>query len=416
MAQLFTNNAVSELFAPITAGATLMTIVPGDETLFPSITGGSGDFFMATLEVGAVREIVKVTATTTNTFNMARAQEGTTATSFSASATIALRITAGQMTQLFPVSLTANATGTLPVNLGGTGLASYINGDLIFAVGAAVLAKLAIGASDTLLSSNGTAPVYTGTPVITTLQALTAVKTGSTPANAGSVRLSNSGKVTARNAGNSADKTIAEVTATDRTFIGGASDAVALRNETTLSGENAAGTALIDFLKLDVNDLLRILVAPVMNNDIALSSRDAANTVTIPLVEVDANDDIVFGNLLNQNVGFGRTTPEARHHFGGSVAFPIRTVTSNATYGDDYTILADTATGDTNITLNLPSAPLATGRVYVAKKLSVGATHTVTIEPAGAETIEGVVNIGITAPNETRIMQSDGSNWRLIVA
>lgn len=416
MAQLFTNNAVSELFAPITAGATSMDIVPGDESLFPTIAGGSGDFFMLTLEVGSTREIVKVNSTSVNTFGIVRAQESTSATGFSASATVALRVTAGQMGQLFPVDVTANATGTLPATLGGTGQASYTIGDLILATAATVLSVLSVGATNTIIMSNGTTPIYTGAPIITTLQALTALKTGATPASAGAVRLSNTEKITARNAGDSADKTIAEVDASDQTFIGGASDQVSVRNETTISAENATGSALIDLFKLDVNDLWRLLVAPVMNNDLALSSRDNANTVTIPLIEVDSNDDIIFGNLLNQNTGFGRTAPEARHHFGGSVSFPIRTVTSNATYGDDFTIVADTDTGDANITLNLPTASNSTGRVYVAKKQSVGATHTVTIEPAGSETIEGVANIGLTANNETRVMQSDGTNWRLIVA
>lgn len=412
MAQLFTNNAVTELFAPITAGATSMTIVPGDESLFPTISPGSGDTFLLTIEVGSTREIVKVNSTSSNIYGIVRGQEGTSATSWSASATINHRLTAGQLSLLFPVNLTTQATGTLPVKLGGTGKASFNVGDLLMATASNTLGVISIGASRTVLISNGTTAVYSGTPVVTTLQAITAALLGSIPAASGAVRLSSATAIKSRNAANSADRTLIETDSSDRVIVGGASDQVALRNETALAGFNASGSALINLLKLDLNNLFRLLVAPVMNNDLALSSRDNADTTTIPLLEVDANDDIIFGDLLNYNQGFGRTLPEARHHFGGSVAFPIREVTSNATFGDDFTILADSTGG--NITLNLPDASNSTGRVYIAKY--IGTSNTVTIDPAGSETIEATNTIGLTAANETRVMQSDGSNWRLIVA
>ena len=311
MAQLFTNNAISEVFSPLTIGGTTLTIVPGDETKFPTISGGSGDFFLLTIEVGSTREIVKVNSTSANNFGILRAQEGTSAAAWSASATVALRVTAGQLQALFPVDLADDdqATGTLPVKLGGTGQTGYSVGDLIIATAAQVLSVLSIGATNSLVVSNGTTPVYTSDPIVATLQALTAIKTGAVPSSTGAVQLSNNTAIKARNSGDSADLTMMETTGDDNLFIGGASGQVALRNETTLAAQNAGSSTLIDLLKLDLNDLLRILVAPVLNNDLALSSRDNADTVTIPLLEVDANDDIIFGNLLNQNMGFGMTSP-----------------------------------------------------------------------------------------------------------
>jgi hypothetical protein len=56
------------------------------------------------------------------------------------------------------VDLTNGVTGTLPVANGGTNLASYTSGDLIYATGATTLAKLGIGAANRVLRSDGTAP------------------------------------------------------------------------------------------------------------------------------------------------------------------------------------------------------------------------------------------------------------------
>jgi hypothetical protein len=49
---------------------------------------------------------------------------------------------------------------TVGVGYGGTGLASYAAGDMIYATGTTTLAKLAIGATDYVLTSTGAAPQY----------------------------------------------------------------------------------------------------------------------------------------------------------------------------------------------------------------------------------------------------------------
>lgn len=61
---------------------------------------------------------------------------------------------------LATVSLTLGWTGLLAVARGGTGIGSYSIGDLLYATGATTLAQLAIGASGRVLSSNGTAPLW----------------------------------------------------------------------------------------------------------------------------------------------------------------------------------------------------------------------------------------------------------------
>ena len=49
---------------------------------------------------------------------------------------------------------------TIPVGYGGSGLASYIVGDILYASGTATLSRLAIGSNNKFLMSNGTNPVW----------------------------------------------------------------------------------------------------------------------------------------------------------------------------------------------------------------------------------------------------------------
>lgn len=92
-----TNNASSLLTAPILAADTSITITPTDAALFPALSL-PGDYFYCTLEdrrmVPNLREIVKVTSTSANTFTIARAQDGTLAANFFIGAIVSLRLTA----------------------------------------------------------------------------------------------------------------------------------------------------------------------------------------------------------------------------------------------------------------------------------------------------------------------------------
>src|SRR5574343_1835792 len=81
--QLFANNAISLLTAPISPISTSLTVITGHGSLYPQPAGDGSDFFLITLEdQGATtREIIKVTGRVGDTllFNLAdRGQEGTT--------------------------------------------------------------------------------------------------------------------------------------------------------------------------------------------------------------------------------------------------------------------------------------------------------------------------------------------------
>ena len=145
--QLFTNNATTLLNADINSSVLTLTVTPGDGLLFPTPT--AGDFFFATIESGSTREIVQVTTRSTDTFTIVRAQDGTSATSFTAGATVELR-----MTKIFFDKV--HTTDTLPTP-----------GDIVGPAGGVVDGEVPLydGTTAKLLkgSSGATAPM-TGTP------------------------------------------------------------------------------------------------------------------------------------------------------------------------------------------------------------------------------------------------------------
>ena len=97
MSVLFTNNAASTLASSITNSATSLTVASGQGALFPNPT--ASDYFLVTLQgiAGTPIEIVKVTARSSDTFTIVRAQEGTTASAFTGGDYVQLRITAAVM-------------------------------------------------------------------------------------------------------------------------------------------------------------------------------------------------------------------------------------------------------------------------------------------------------------------------------
>lgn len=85
---LYANNARADLSVAIDDTET--TVVVSDGSLFPAISGGN--YAYVTIEEGAAIEIVKVTARSTDTLTVTRAQDGTTAQSFTTAAKVSLRL------------------------------------------------------------------------------------------------------------------------------------------------------------------------------------------------------------------------------------------------------------------------------------------------------------------------------------
>jgi len=94
---LFTNNATSILRIDTPAASTTITVPTGEGVKFPTPT--APDFAMVTLEDrrSGQLEICKMTARSTDVLAVTRAQEGTTAQSFLAGASVSNRMTAGTL-------------------------------------------------------------------------------------------------------------------------------------------------------------------------------------------------------------------------------------------------------------------------------------------------------------------------------
>ena len=131
---LFTNFAFSPLSVGINASATTIVVELGHGARFPAPT--AGDYFYVTLENASLaREIVKVTARTSDTLTVVRAQDGTTALSWLAGDTVALRLNAAALsTVVNNVTRKTTATGSsiLPVGTTAERDASPLAGYLRF--------------------------------------------------------------------------------------------------------------------------------------------------------------------------------------------------------------------------------------------------------------------------------------------
>ena len=93
MSVLFLNNATTTLSAGVGDSATSITVADG--SVFPSLSGS--DYFYLTLEVDSdpdLKEIVKCTARSGNTLTITRAQDHTSARTFSTADKCELRLTA----------------------------------------------------------------------------------------------------------------------------------------------------------------------------------------------------------------------------------------------------------------------------------------------------------------------------------
>lgn len=163
MPVLYTNNAASTLAAGISSVATSLSVAASAGALFPSPSGG--DVFYATLSDTAGNiEIVRVTARSTDTLTIVRAQDGTSARAWLAGDAVELRVTramlddikadvqaalraaANTFTNNQAVSVN-NASAALSLTQAGSGPAASLSGRLLMSAGALQEARVAIAAS-----------------------------------------------------------------------------------------------------------------------------------------------------------------------------------------------------------------------------------------------------------------------------
>jgi len=97
MAIKFANNATTTLVSGITSSETSISVA--DSSAFPVL--GAGDYTYVTFDDKAgTREVVRVTAISSNTFTVVRGQDGTSAASFSSGDQVELRLTAALLNDI----------------------------------------------------------------------------------------------------------------------------------------------------------------------------------------------------------------------------------------------------------------------------------------------------------------------------
>jgi hypothetical protein len=120
--EVWSNNGTSTLASAIDSDDTSLTVASGDGALFPSPTGSQ--YMWLTLQEGSNIEIIKCTSRSSDVISgCTRAQQGTSAHSFTTSATVDNALTAGTLESIRDLADITNLTGTLALGHGGTGAA-----------------------------------------------------------------------------------------------------------------------------------------------------------------------------------------------------------------------------------------------------------------------------------------------------
>lgn len=92
----------------------------------------------------------------------------------------------------------------------------------------------------------------------------------------------------------------------------------------------------------------------------------------------------------------------------------VRSVTATtAIVSSDFAIIADSTSGA--ITVSLPPAATADGRIFFVKRVNAGANN-VTIDPFGAETIDGAATLALTTQWAKAQFISNGTAWFVIAS
>ena len=220
MAQpLFTNNAATTLASGITNVATTLTVASGTGALFPSPTGSNYSYVTLINAAGTVLEIVKLTARSTDTLTITRAQEGTTASAFSTGDKVELRVTAAGMTDTF--------------NNGGVQSATAVAG-----TGISIGSVTTTGAATHTINNTGVTSV--------TVAAGTGMSGGGTVTTTGTVTLNNAG-VTSLTAGTgiSVSASTGGVTITNTSSASGTVTSVATGNGLSGGTITSSGTLTV---------------------------------------------------------------------------------------------------------------------------------------------------------------------------
>lgn len=118
------------------------------------------------------------------------------------------------------------------------------------------------------------------------------------------------------------------------------------------------------------------------------------------------------GLLVEGNVGVATTSPNSRLQVFGAIATTVATFFANVTLSDAASVAQVDAAGAAR-TITLPAAAGINGRQYTLKKIDATA-NTVTVDPTGAETIDGAATYVLSVQWKYVVLVSNGANWIIV--
>lgn len=129
--------------------------------------------------------------------------------------------------------------------------------------------------------------------------------------------------------------------------------------------------------------------------------------------DITQNNSAFFWDATNNRLGVGTSTPNSTVSVNGSFGTKIVTIATNYNVlATDHTIIAKPTSS--NITITLPTAANASGRVYVVKRYSTN--RTVTVKGSKSEKIDGANNYIMSTNLNSLMIQSDGTAWYIIAS
>lgn len=140
-----------------------------------------------------------------------------------------------------------------------------------------------------------------------------------------------------------------------------------------------------------------------MKNSILSNKRNIALTIVLFIAIIFSFFPIVHS-----------TTPNPGHSFTEVDVNQVTKTGSATLTATETVVLADATTGA--LTLTLPAASSITPRtIFFIKKIDVALANQVTIDGNGSETVDGSLSITLENRGEGVLLQTDGSNWRILL-
>lgn len=189
------------------------------------------------------------------------------------------------------------------------------------------------------------------------------------------------------------------------------------------SGETETANALLSATAGFMGDFSTAsedaLLSPSFLQD---DAQDIFPPVSVERVNLDDAPGLVeqtgFDTFTKRGIGVAASTDvltradgDARYT-GGSSSLNIRTIAATgAPASDDYTLLCNAASGA--ITVNLPAAASSAKRALVIKKIDASA-NAITIDPNGAEVIDGAATLALSAQWQSAMIHCNGTAWYVI--